>query len=127
MKPVLQFLLLLMSLLSMGCAYRYAVMPTINIAGPEMKGSTVNFADYQVVKKNVEGEDLFPIIIIFPVIGANQRLPYGMIDNAVRKACATENADLLMNVRVYNSSWYIPYIFGLETIKIKGDALKKVK
>ena len=78
-----------------------------------------------MVNAKVVEEDSYPIIICFALQGNNQLFVEGMIANAIEKKCAAEDYAFLSNVRIYNSSWYIPYIFGLVKVRIQGEGWKK--
>ena len=125
MKHVLRWLLLCVSALILtNCTSRYTQIPKLNIAGVNIQSNNFSVKDY-VMDKEIESEDFFNIVFIIPIQGYNQKLYYGMIDNAVQNICKERGLDFMTNVKVYVSSWYIPYIFGKVTFKVIGEGWKK--
>lgn len=108
-----------------GCALRTSLIPTLTLAGPAINENNYSPSDYEKVENEVISEDFFHIIIIFPIKGKNQKHFMGMIDNAVQKICKEKGYSFLTNVRVYTSSFYIPYIYGQYKFIIKGEGWTK--
>ena len=67
--------------------------------------------------KNVEGDDTAHIIIFIPT--GNPNLKTAM-DNALEKG----GGDVMTDVRIDNSFFYIPYIYGQVSWTVKGDVVK---
>ncbi|MBK9576132.1 MAG: hypothetical protein IPK50_23400 [Fibrobacterota bacterium] len=109
------------SLFMQSCAYRYTALPTMTLAGPALKKDSFRPADFQLTEKNVESTDDFSIIVFFPMIGDNQKLFVGMIDNAVQKICKEKNYAFMTNVRVYVKQWYIPMLYGKVEMSVRGE------
>jgi hypothetical protein len=93
----------------------------MTLAGPAIEKENFRVNDYQLTDKEVESEDLFHIILLFPLIGDNQKHSLGMVDNAVKKICAEKKFAFMTNVRIYSSGWYIPYIYGQYKFVIRGE------
>ena len=70
--------------------------------------------------KNVEGKDISHIIFVFPT-GVPK------ISGALNDAFSKTDTDILTNVNLSLTNWYIPYIYGQSVWKVKGDALKTRK
>lgn len=70
--------------------------------------------------KNVEGEDMTHIIIIF-----STGIP--KITGALNDAFSKTDTDVMTNVNLSQTSWYIPYIYGQQGWTVKGDAIKTRK
>jgi len=121
MIKLLLFVTVALFVFLQGCSYRNTYFPTMTIAGPEIQQDSFKPSDYQMVDKNVISTDMYPIIIVFPILGNNQKLYPGMIDNAVQKICKEKNFAFLTNVRIYDESWYIPYIFGKIKFTVKCE------
>ena len=73
------------------------------------------------VVKNVEGYDWrslwFGSLIWFAPVEEGTRV--AAVNDALKKA----DADILINVKVYRRWWWIPYIYGQETVRIEADAI----
>ena len=108
-----------------GCTNRMSNIPKLNIAGNAPKGSTFSVEDYTMADGNLDATDSYWTIIILPLPGTNQKLVYGMIDNAVRKICDKNGYDFMTNVKIYQSQWYIPLLFGKTTVKVVGEGWTK--
>lgn len=107
------FALLLIALLATGCTTR---LGDLTIA------STRNWDDdaqYKMVRRNVHGEDLAPIII---------SIPFGIpnIENAIEDAMHQADGDYMTNVVISYRYWYIPLIFGEMGYTARGDVWQKV-
>lgn len=70
--------------------------------------------------RNVEGEDITHMIIIFPT-----GIP--KITGALNDAFSKTDTDVMTNVNLSQTSWYIPYIYGQQGWTVKGDAVKTRK
>ena len=120
------FLIILGIILMNSCAYRATLLPQMNIAGPGTSEDTFRISDYQLVEKQVIGKDSYPIVILFPITGNNQELNFGLMGNAVERACRQGNYAFLSNIRIYQKYFYIPYIFGMMEYDIKGEGWRKI-
>lgn len=127
MKKSLALLLMVtLMMFFIGCASaRYWQIPKLNIVGKSIEGSTFSISDYEMVESSLEGKDSFSIIIFIPIMGKNQDLLWGMIDNAVQKICEKNNYDFMTNVKIYHSGWYVPLIVGKQTITVVGEGWTK--
>lgn len=67
--------------------------------------------------KNIEGEDIKHIIVFFPT-----GVP--SLGDAINDACRKNDVDLMTDVGVYQTMWWIPYIYGQNGWKIQGDGIK---
>ena len=115
------------ALIFQSCAYRYYALPSMTLAGPALEKSTFRPNDYQLSDKEVQASDVTHIIIVFPIIGVNQQVDLGMIDNAVRKICEEKKFAFMTNVRVYTKMWWIPYIYGRLVFTIKGEGWTEIQ
>jgi hypothetical protein len=71
-------------------------------------------------KRKVQGKDTAHTIIIFPT-----KIP--KISEALNNALAESDADLMTDVNISHSYWWIPYIYGQEAWIVSGDAVKTRK
>lgn len=117
------FFLVAMSLV--GCTTRSAYLPKLNFAGPNLAGDQLSFKEYSLVEPNAVGKDNIDIILIIPLVKENQQLYIGRVYNAIENICIENGFDFLTNIKIYQSGWYIPFIFGRSTIKIEGEGWKK--
>ena len=100
-----------------GCALpveNYTVLTTRNI-DPNIPVSKSK------IVRNVHGyekKSLWVVSLFFynPIEEAPR---FEAVDQALRSA----DADLLINVRIYRTWWWIPYIYGQETARVEGDAV----
>jgi hypothetical protein len=113
--------LLCLALSFQSCTYRYTAFPTMTLAGPAIDKDNFRVNDYQLADKNIEGQDFFSIIVFFPMIGENQKITLGMVDNAVKKICAEKKLAFMTNVRIYTTGWYIPLIYGQVKFIVRGE------
>lgn len=67
--------------------------------------------------RNVEGEDMAHMIIIFPT--GTPRL-----EAALNDAFEKTDTDVMTDVTVQSWSWWIPYIYGNMGWEVTGDAVK---
>lgn len=67
--------------------------------------------------RNVEGEDMAHMIIIFPT--GTPRL-----EAALNDAFEKTDTDVMTDVTVQNWFWWIPYIYGNMGWEVTGDAVK---
>jgi hypothetical protein len=111
----------LMILILTSCTYRLTSLPKLNIAGPGVSGSTLKISDYKIAENKAKGEDSYSIIIFIPLLGNNQKLTEGMINNAIDKICKEKNYKFMTNVKIYTSGYYIPFIYGKVTVIIEGE------
>ena len=106
-------------LLMTGCSQRlgeFTVASTKNVANLKTTEATAD--------KHTEGETCIHTVIIFPFGNFQNRIQEAMddaIENAKEKGI---EGDLLLNARIYRSSWYIPFIYGQDCIKVEGDLVK---
>ena len=87
---VVAFLLLMLSIT--GCSTRVGDFSVISTRNVEI-GS-----EYELVKRDVEGESKIPIIIVIPA-----GVP--SIIDAVDDALELVDGDLLMNAKIHDNSW----------------------
>ncbi len=115
------------AILLVGCTTRMQHIPKLNIAGKSIQGSTFSVSDYTMVEPEVKSDDAFSILLFpfLPLAGNNQKLVYGMIDNAVKKVCEENNYDFMTNVKVYFNMWGIPYLYGRVKVTIVGEGWTK--
>lgn len=119
------FILAITVFVVFSCTQRFTQIPKLNIVGQSVEGESFSVKDYELVNKNVESTDKFPIIIFIPIIGDNQKLIYGLIDNAIQDICSKNNFAFMTNVKIYLTSWYIPLIYGEVKIKVVGEGWSK--
>ena len=67
--------------------------------------------------KNVQGEDTAHIIIFVPTGTPN-------LKTAMDRALEKGNGDVMTDVVIENSFFYIPYIYGQTSWKVNGDVVK---
>ncbi len=79
-----------------------------------------NINPSSLVSKDVKAESCRSIIIFIPT-GVPK------LDEAVAEATSKNNGDFMMNARVYNSFWWIPYIYGQTCWVVEGDVYKTNK
>ena len=77
-------------------------------------------SNYVKVASQADGSDIKPIIVVFPMGTANIK---AAIDDILRK----NDGDLVTDVVIDSSYWYIPYVFGQTGFTVKGDVWKKAK
>ncbi|MBL7192102.1 hypothetical protein ISS30_10445 [bacterium] len=105
-------LLIMAAILFAGCSYR---LGDLTIASTK----NVNIGDkYVVVAKDVQGKNSKPIIICIPMGHPN-------FEDAIDDALSKADGDLMTNVVIHYSWYYIPYIYGEYIYKVKGDVWKK--
>lgn len=69
--------------------------------------------------KNVTGKDTSHVIIFFPIGKLNPN-----INDALNDVFRNADGDLMTDVSVVETVFYIPYIYGKFEWKVKGDVLK---
>lgn len=101
-----------------------------------LPGCVINHGDYTVLSsrlvdtgafelskadrvRNVVGQDYTHIIVFFPAGKLNPS-----IDEAVNDALTQANGDLMTDVTVTYFAWYIPFIYGREGWRVKGDVVR---
>lgn len=119
------FVLVVIVSVVFSCTQRFTQIPKLNIVGQSIDGESFSIKDYKMVDKNVTSTDMYPIILFIPIIGNNQELIYGLIDNAVQDICSKNNFAFITNVKIYAISWYIPLLYGQVEIKIVGEGWSK--
>lgn len=67
--------------------------------------------------KNVQGEDTAHIIIFVPTGSPN-------LKTAMDRALEKGNGDVMTDVVIESSFFYIPYIYGQTSWKVNGDVIK---
>jgi hypothetical protein len=85
--------------------------------------STKNFdlgANYVKTASNVEGSDVKHIIVIFPTGSPSIK---AAVDDILNK----NKGEVVLDAVIETYTWYIPYVYGQTSIKIKGDVYKKAK
>ena len=70
-----------------------------------------------LVKANAEGSDMKSLIFMFPT-GQSQ------IDKAISNAISSAGGDYMENVKITNTFWWIPYIYGRTGYKASGDVFR---
>ena len=108
----IKFILLVIVLVCSSCSYRLGDLSVASTKNVDI-GS-----NYILVEKNVKGKSMRPIIIVFPLGHPNLE---EAIDDALKKA----DGDLMTNVVINYSYYYIPYIYGEYVYKVEGDVYKK--
>ena len=104
------YLFLLLIILS-GCSS--------NIANFSMVSTkSTNFDNEYESIGQIEGEDIAYIIVVIPT-GTPR------IDDAVNNALLNNSADYLTNTVVKNEIFFLPYIFGYNKFKVKGEGWRR--
>jgi hypothetical protein len=68
-------------------------------------------------KRKVQGKDISHTIIFFPT-----KIP--KLSEALNNAFEKSDTDLMTDVNISRTWWYIPYIYGQEAWIVTGDAIK---
>lgn len=75
-------------------------------------------------KVKAQGESCISTVIIIPVGHSDDRIQRAM-DNAIENGHQNGlDGDLLVNVRIDWSSWYLPFLFGQNCVEVSGDLVK---
>jgi hypothetical protein len=82
------------------------------------KELNLNNAKIEKIEEGVVGINKCSIIVIF------QTCVFPTVDRAVDNALEKSRGDLLKNVKLERSWWYIPYIYGQIKTKVTGDAYR---
>lgn len=69
------------------------------------------------VIKNIRSYDRQHVVLFIPV---GKITLQEAVDNALKQ----NDADILINVKTYVKTWYIPYIYGQSKYIVEGDAIK---
>jgi len=96
-----------------GCTMRYA-----NLAVASTRPNAINVEGYEVAQENVVGSDSFHILFVIP-------LGTVKLERAIEDALAKSGGDILINVNVDITQFYIPPVYGYTEMTVHGDALKR--
>lgn len=108
-----KLMLCLLGILLLGCSTRLGDFTVLSTRNVEIGG------DYILVERNVEGEDVVPIIIFFPLGIPN-------LENAIDDALKSVGGDLITDAVLKYNYWYIPYIGGIQRYSVEGDVWVKL-
>lgn len=98
----------MLMVLAGGCYTRMADMTAVSTKSMDFPGERLG---------EVEGVEKTHIIVIVPT-----RQP--SIKEAIDRALRQKDADMLVDAAVYVRSWYIPFVYGQVSIKVKGTAVR---
>jgi len=113
--------------LNMKKCYLYLLLFGIVVSGcatqsnfTALSSKNVNLSNIQIdrakSKGRSSGEDCMHIIILFPTGGPPT------LDEALDNALEPKRANILLDAIVEHNFFYIPYIYGQECWKVKGEA-----
>ena len=91
-----KLMLCLLGILLLGCSTRLGDFTVLSTRNVEIGG------DYILVERNVEGEDVVPIIIFFPLCIPN-------LENAIDDALKSVGGDLITDAVLKYNYWYISW------------------
>ena len=87
-----------------------------------LSSKLVRLSDFELSKadrvKDVEGRDVSHIIVFVP-LKSNPSL-----DDAINDALEKADGDVMTDVVVNYWYWYIPYIYGQQGWRVRGDVVK---
>ena len=106
--------ILIFSILVFGCAYDLGNLSVVSTKELDMGAYYVKVAD------NVEGRSMYMIIIFVPT-----KFKPNNIEEAIKDALWSKGGDLMTNCSIYQTVWYIPYVYGENKLTIVGDVWKK--
>jgi len=114
MKKLALLILFLPLTLLLGCSQRLGDFTVISTKNVDIG------TNYLIVQKNAEGYSTKQIIVLFPT-------GYPDIKSAVDDVLNKYDGQILGDAVLEHSSWYIPFIYGETTYKIRGDVYAKAK
>jgi hypothetical protein len=94
--------------LSVGCYSRVSDVTAVSTKSVMVPGERLG---------EVEGVEKAHIYCIFPDKQLN-------VKEAIDKALESKKADMLIDVKFYVKGWYIPFIYGEVSVKVKGTAVR---
>ena len=109
---MVRYIFLLSLIILTGCATRLGDFTLLSTRNVDLDG------DYVLVERSVEGEDLVPIVIVFPIGTPN-------LENAIDDALKSAGGDLMTDAVLTYNYWYIPYVYGVQRYSVEGDVWKK--
>ncbi|MCR9142628.1 MAG: hypothetical protein NXI24_10285 [bacterium] len=80
--------------------------------------------NYEKTQDSVTGVSIGRIIILFPAGDLRDSV---RLKEAIVNAMENSQADLLKNVKVTSSYFYIPFIYGESKYEVEGEAWTQVK
>ena len=113
MKKVITAVAMMASLLSTGCTTRFVDFTTISSKNVDMSKG----ADFIRGKQRVTGEDKSRIIVFIPTGRPDAK---EALDRAIE---STPGAVALLDGVISTKWWYIPYVYGEQTILVEGTPL----
>jgi hypothetical protein len=113
MKKAISAVAIVTSLLSTGCTYRFIDFTAISSKNIDMSKG----ADFIRGKERVIGEDKSHIIVFIPTGTPNAK---EALDRAIEK---TPGAVALLDGVISTKWWYIPYIYGQQSVIVEGTPL----
>ena len=105
---VILFVAAFLIVLAGGCYSRVSDVTAISTKSVAFPGERLG---------EVEGVEKCHIYCIFP-----DRRP--SVKEAIDRALEAKHADMLVDVKFYVRSWYIPFIYGQVSIKVTGTAVR---
>tara|TARA_Y100001970_G_scaffold96205_1_gene121185 strand:- start:214 stop:657 length:444 start_codon:yes stop_codon:yes gene_type:complete len=109
---MVRYIFLLSLIILTGCATRLGDFTLLSTRNVDLDG------DYVLVERSVEGEDLVPIVILFPIGTPN-------LENAIDDALKSAGGDLMTDAVLTYNYWYIPYVYGVQRYSVEGDVWRK--
>jgi hypothetical protein len=104
--------LLISSIILSGCSQNIANFTLVSTESTNLDN------EYESIGQ-IEGVDIAYIIVVIPT-GTPR------IDEAVKNALLTNNADYITNTVIKIESFYFPYIGGYQKYKVKGEGWRKI-
>lgn len=109
------------ALMMSGCAHRLGQFTAASSKTVE------NFRYKAETKSYIEGEECNKIYVIIPV-GSSDDMIQRAMDNTLEKGRKQGlKGNMLIDVRLDSTSWYIPYIYGESCVKVKGYLVEMEK
>lgn len=84
----------------------------------------LNYDIEDKTKVQTEGQSCIRTFIIIPVGNHDDRIQRAMDDAIKNGQNKGVDGDLLVNARIDLSAWFIPFIYGQDCVKVKGDLVK---
>jgi len=103
----MKYFLVVLLLIFSGCSQNIAKFTIVSTKSTNLDN------EYESIGQ-IEGVDIAYIIVFIPT-GTPR------IDEAVNNALLNNSADYLTNTVVKNEIFYLPYIFGYNKLKVKGE------
>ncbi len=107
-----KFLVGLLSIAISGCSTQMG-----NLTLAATKNLEVAGKKRVLVKSDVKGSDMKSMIVIFPT-GQSQ------VDKAISNAVNSAGGDYMENVKITNTFWWIPYVYGRMGFEVYGDVYR---